>query len=146
MQTGEIYQWGDIFRIVVPEKWTCEESEGVITLARVGGVGALNVSLVRMNQRPRDAKSIALQLAERFAANRGWDIGKSNVHSEVTAVGALSEFEYTEYGDESAYWQVWNVVGAEHAALITYTCSPDYSDVEATFRNDIVQSFRWANS
>lgn len=55
----------------------------------------------------------------------------------------MSEFEYTEYGDDSAYWQVWNVVGAAYAALITYTSSPEYSDVEASVRKEIAESFAW---
>jgi hypothetical protein len=143
--SSKIYRWGDVFSLSLPPGWVCEDSEGVVTIVRPDGAGALNISLIRVNGELADASLIARRLADGFVSQRAWDVGEADIRVKGTNAFAVSEFEFTQHGDDPSYWQVWHAVGAQRAALITYTSDPEDAEMETAERNEIVDSFRWIN-
>jgi hypothetical protein len=141
--TAQLVRWGDVFTLRLPSPWLWSEHVGTIGIYQPGGVGALQVSIVSHGEGLRSKGDVALQLAQSFAQQRHWEVAASQIHATTNGINAVTEFEFTEHGDNPTYWQVWHVVGPRRAAFITYTCKPTDANVEANDRRKIVASFRW---
>jgi len=140
----QIIRWGDLFALSLAAQWAWSEDDGVISIFRSEGVGALQLSIVTMPKKnSRSAAAIARQLAETYASQRAWDVAGSDIRITALENSAVSEFGFTEHGDNPTYWQVWHVVGDRRAAFITYTCDPKDAEIEAADRRKIVESFQW---
>jgi hypothetical protein len=135
-------KFGDLFSLCLPPKWLWQDGGDAVTLFHPDGVGALTISVVTLAQ-GRDASDVARELASSFATQRAWDVPAAEIHVAGTNERAVSELEYWERGDQSAYWQVWHLVDGARAALITYTSNSNDAQTEAAERRDIVDSFRW---
>jgi hypothetical protein len=135
--------WGDLFSLDIPPAWSWSDEDGVVAIFRSDGVGALQVSVLSREKTEQDPQAAAMQLALSFAREREWDVSDDEIRAFRIGDSSAAEFGLTERGDNPAYWQVWHLVGADRAAFITYTCDPDDSELEATERRRIVESFRW---
>lgn len=136
-------EWGDLFSVELPRQWSWSTDDGVVSMFRPDGVGALQVSVLtreRPGQSPREA---AMQLARAFVQQQHWDLHDHRIHASSVDGNSMTMFAFTEHGDNPTYWQVWHIVGTDRAAFITYTCDPADSDVEDVERRSIVDSFRW---
>lgn len=141
---SRLIQWGNVFTLGLPARWDWTDTGDVVSLFREDGVGALNISIVTRLGEEQSASVVARQLAESFAAERAWDLGDSEIRIAGTNDNAISEFEYTEHGDHTTYWQVWHVIDCHRAAFITYTSNPEDAHLEESERRQIVASFRWS--
>lgn len=136
--------WGDVFRLDLPRSWTWIDEDEVISVFREAqGVGVLQISLAARSRPGVPNESEARELAESFADQRGWDLADGSVQIAQISGCPASAIEFIESGDESSFWQVWNIVGRDRSAFLTYTCDPDDVTLEAAERDQIIRSFRW---
>lgn len=143
MSTSSIVNWGKVFSVRMPESWTWEEQNGIVSVYKPDGAGVLNISLVDRGNSHGGARAISRQLAASWASQRSWDVSEQRIRTFGTEANAISEFEFTEHGDQPAFWHVWHVVGESRAAFVTYTCEPADSELESKERNAIISSLRW---
>jgi len=139
---SERFIWEGWCSLDVPRGWSWTQEEGVITLFRDNGVGALHLSFGRRERLGPVDSTEALELASSWARSRGWtDIG---IRSVVLAGGPSAEFKYVEKtNEESTFWDVWYLVEHQRAALFTYVCESADAGVEENARERIVASFTW---
>jgi len=126
----------------LPANWSWIEEEGVITISRKDGVGALQLSFATRERRGAVDANESIELANSWARARGWtDIG---LRQSVLAGGPAVEIEHVETtGPERTYWKVWQLVERRRAALMTYVCDAGESEAERDAREQIVASFSW---
>jgi hypothetical protein len=144
--TSGVYtvKWDSLFSLDLPQDWSWSTNEGVVSIFRHDGVGAIQVSVLVREDQGQSGQAVAFELARSFARQRLWDLPDSQIRTSRTrANDSIAMFEFVEHGDSPTYWQVWHLVNAGRASFITYTCEVADSEVEAIERQRIVDSFRW---
>jgi len=139
---GHTWQWDGWCSLKIPNNWNVDEEDGIITLARADGVGALQLSFARRQKNEAATSAEAILLAKSFADSYKW----AETHPQSITIGGSPTacFEYRETdADDDTYWCVWFVVEERRAALITYTSAWIDRRVEEFEREHIVASFRW---
>lgn len=139
---GEVYCWDGWCCLEIPNGWTINEEDGVISLTADDGVGALQLSFARRNKNEAVSDTEAIVLAKSFADSCKWP---EPLPQLMTIGGSTAaHFEYMEEtGAERSYWCVWQAVEKRRAVLITYTSAWTDREREKSEREQIVASFRW---
>lgn len=143
-------KWENLFSLDVPDTWTFNEEDGVISLFDdKDGVGVIQISFAKRKSQQEPTAQEVIDFAASYASQRGWTISAKSVHALIVGPGKApaSEISVQENIDGILnYWRVWHVVGKERMAFITYNCLASDKNTEATLCDLIIGSFEWIYS
>jgi hypothetical protein len=136
--------WTGWFSLELPDGWQHSQEGSVISLFNEdSGVGAIQISCIKRKKSSAPAAAEAIQLAKDYARQRGWDVQDGQIATYRVAGSPAAEFTFTEYGDATAFWQVWHISEQTRAVFITYNSAPEDADKELSARQKIIRSFVW---
>jgi hypothetical protein len=141
MKDGRI-SWDGWCSVVVPDGWDLSEEDGLISITKQDGVGALQISFARRQRAGEPDAAETVDLTRSFATSQGWLVDQD---IELTRLPGSyrSRFEAVEDDDGKYFWEVWHFLDRRRAACITYVCPDEVREKEALARAQIVDSFRW---
>jgi hypothetical protein len=140
--SGHIWQWDGWCSLKIPDVWNVDEDEGIISITRPDGVGALQISFASREKSVPPTPDEAILLAKTVTDSPNWK--NANIQSLIHGAGPAAFIEYRETdANEDSYWCFWCLLDARRAAFITYTSAWVDRQIEKSAYEYIVTSFRW---
>lgn len=141
--SGARVTWPGYFSMEIPDGWTwSDEKGGVISVfPKSSGVGAFHISFARRNRSEAATARDAIELAQFFCRERGWEAEPRALASSPT--GTPASWVGIDDDRDGRHWELWQIVDDKRAATITYNCRVKDAGVDADVRQAAVSSFRW---
>ncbi len=139
---GHTWLWDGWCTLSIPNSWNVDEGDGIITLAKTDGAGALQLSFAKRNKSEAVTIEESILLAKSFSDSCEWHepcLQSITIHRSPATL-----IEHREQGvNRDIYWCVWCVLDQCRPATITYNCNWTDRGQEKRACNRIVASFKW---
>lgn len=130
------------FSFRVPSDWEVEEPEdGLIAIH--GDVGSVYVSCFERSSKEPPSAAEAKEMALRYAEDQGFEVTAAGVQPSTVDGGPCATFEAVDDEKNQGHWQVWTLLDATRAVLITYVCAVKAANKERAARQAMVAAFAW---